>query len=203
MEPGGLASTGDPQTLGEVLEFSVDELALNRDGHLSDAQRARVTRQRRVITLKGAVITLAVVAFLVVLGLVEVPHISSEKDPGSSSTALLVIGVLVFMGLVLFVGMFRVRRQMQRYTSGQVSSVEGVVSTRKHWVKGGLSATGVYMPGAYRYELTIGELMFLVDGPDVLDAFEVGHRYRGYYVGKKRLKSVLSAEPEPTTTGGG
>jgi hypothetical protein len=203
MESGGAASTGAPQPLGQVLEFSADELALNRNGQLSDAQRARVIHQRRVITLKGAAIALVVVVFLVVLGLVEVPHISSEKDPGSSSTALLVVGVLVFMGLVLFVGMFRVRRQMQRYTSGQVSSVEGIVSTRKHLVRGGLSATGAFMPSAYRYELTIGELMFLVEGPDVLDAFEAGHRYRGYYAGTKRAKSVLSAEPVPTTTGGG
>lgn len=196
MEPGGTEQTEHQPPLGEMLEFSAEELALNRQGHLSPAQQARVKRSRRWGTVLSLVIAVVVVAFLVVLALHEIPQISNEK--GSSSEVPLVAGVLALMALVAITGVFRSRRQFNRYASGRVATVEGVVKARVRRMRGNVGGIGAPYGGGVRYELTIGKTRFFVASRAVLDAFEPGRRYRGYYAGKGLISTLLSAEPAPT-----
>ncbi len=56
-------------------------------------------------------------------------------------------------------------------------------------------APGVGYGGGIRHELTIGSVLFFVPGQAVLDAFQDGRPYRGYYVGRGVMNTLLSAEP--------
>jgi len=184
----------DATGLAAAIGFSDDELALNRAGKLSPAQNDRVQHDRRLTNVVSFIPLLIIVAFVVVIAVVVLPKLSNQKGSGSSSTAPLVIGVLVLFGVVGLISFFRLRRSMTRRASGRVSRTEGATKTRRHVIHGNVTSTGAY-GGGVRYELTIGRVRFFVPSQTVLDAFDTARQYRGYYVGKGLYATLLSVEP--------
>ena len=55
--------------------------------------------------------------------------------------------------------------------------------------------------GGVRYEVTIGGTRFFVASRAVLDAFDDGETYRGYFVGRGTMATLLSAEPVADAAG--
>ena len=193
---GGLGVGSDDGTaiLGPALGFTADDLESNRAGRLSEAQHELVLSHQRRANALTAVSVLIFLVFFGVIAAIVIPQVSNQKGSGSSSEVPLVIGVLVLMVVLLGLSALRTRRNFARRTGGLVSRVEGPAKTRVHHIHGNI-ASGVPYGGGIRYELTIDHVMFIMPSHKVLDLFEAGAPYRGYYVGKARgTITLLSAE---------
>jgi hypothetical protein len=188
--------------MAEALGFSEDELAMNRAGRLSDSQRARMGRSRSRGRTGTVVLGLIVVAFIAVIAVAVVPHLSTGKSSGSSATVPAVIGALALIAVVMAFSLLRARRSLDRLVPDHVERTEGVTTTREHRLRGNvgdLSSGFQGYGGGIRYEVTIGGTRFFVKGRTVLEAFQDGRSYRGYYVGRGVMAMLLSAEPSPAT----
>jgi membrane protease YdiL (CAAX protease family) len=141
---------------------------------------------------------LVVIAFVVVIAVVVLPKVTKNQPDGSPPTGAIVIAVLALVVLVMALSILRTRRSLNRIGSGKVQVTTGAASTRARRMHGNVvdaSAPGSGSDGGMRYELTIGSVRFFVASQAVLDVFQDGQRYRGYYVGRGLISSLLSAEP--------
>ena len=190
-------SLQDGPSLAEALGFTEEEIAENRAGRMSVAQRARMKTTRSWGRMGTVVMAVIVVAFIAVIAIVVLPKIS--KGPGSSTSVLASIGVLALIAVVMSISIQRTRRSLDKLVVARVETTEGVTRTREHKMGGnvgdpasGYTGTG----GGIRYEVTIGDIRFFVRSKAVLDTFEDGRSYRGYYVGGGPVMvTLLSAEP--------
>ena len=184
--------------IGDALGFTPEELALNRQQRLSDRQRVTLTTNRSRGRAGTMVIALVVVVFAVLIVVFLVPKLTASQATSASVPIVpIVIGVLVLMFVVMGLSMFRTRRSLDQMASGKLQLAAGPAKTRAHRLPGNVvdsSAPGLGYGGGIRYELTIGSVRFFVPGQAVLDAFEDGHHYRGYYVGRGVMNTLLSAE---------
>lgn len=184
--------------IGAALDFTDAELRGNRDGRVSERQSARLGRSRSRGRIGLVVMALFVLAFIVVIVAVVLPKIPKKQSDSSPPLVPIVIGVLAFVFLVMALSIARTRRRLNRLTSGTIAEMTGAARTRAHRIRGNVvdvSAAGVGYGGGIRYELTIGSVRFFVPSQAVLDAFEDGRSYRGYYVGRGIMSTLLSAEP--------
>lgn len=191
---------GSSQTsrISAALDFTDEELLANRAGRVSDRQQAKLSRSRRTGRIGLLVMGLVVVAFAVIILTVVVPKISRQNSDDSTPIVPIVVGVLAFMVLVMTLSITRTRRRLNRLGSGNIALVTGIAKTRARRIHGNVvdaSAPGSGYGGGMRYELTIGSVRFIVPSQAVLDAFEDGRAYRGYYAGRGLISTLLSAEP--------
>ncbi len=178
--------------------FTQEEIAANRAGRLSDAQRERMKSSRSRGRAGTVVMSVVVVAFIAVITVVILPRVSN--GPGSSTSVLASIGALGLIAVVMSISILRTRRSLDKLVPAQVERIEGVTATREHALHGNVGdpSTGMIgYGGGVRYEVTIGGTRFFVQSKAVLDAFEDGRSYRGYYVGRGIMATLLSAEPSP------
>jgi len=192
--------TQDQQAIAEALGFSANDLAVNRAGLLSDRQRGRMGNSRDWGSTSLAVTGLVTAAFIVVIAVAVMPPLSAGKGSGSSPAVPAVAGTLAVIAIVMALSTLRTRRSLHRLAADQVSRTEGIAATRvRH--PGGNVADPLGMAAGHgdgvRFELTIGGVCFFVRSKAVLTAFQDGHVYCGYYVGKGYMAALLSAEPSP------
>jgi predicted nucleic acid-binding Zn ribbon protein len=190
----------DQSAIATALRFTPDELALNRAGRVSDRQRDVLGRARKRGRAFLLFVLLVMVAFVVVVVVVIVPKVKDAKGDGSTPVVPIVGGAIGFVVVVMFLSLLRSRRSLDRLASGVVLAVTGPAKTRVHRMPGNvgdLQGGTAGTDGGVRYELTIGKTMFFVPGRVVLDAFQDGAAYRGYYAtGRTRgSNALLSAEP--------
>ena len=133
--------------LSAVLDFSADELAVNRAGQLSDRQEARLRTVRSRSSGALLVVVFVTVAFIVVAGVMVASRHSGGKRPGSAGEVPYVVGALLLVALLVSQSVFRTRRALNQMVSGPVSRAEGIARNRgaHRW-----GATWVTRPAAYR-----------------------------------------------------
>lgn len=156
-------TTQPTNTLMDALQFTPDDLAANRDGHLSDRQRSYLSIDRRKNMILGGVLVVALVfavTALLFLGL---------RD---SNTILIVLGgllLLVNVGLSLFFALNWVRMSYDLQTDG-TEIIEGAA---QHVVR--------EMGNAKAASVRIGETVEIPTGDvEMFKAFEPGGVYRLY-----------------------
>jgi hypothetical protein len=190
----------DSQVIAHALGFSPADLAANRAGRLSPAQAQRMRKYRTMGRTMASVVGLITLAFIAVIAIVFLPHLSQEQGQGSSSVGPIVIGVLAAVALIMITSFLRTRRSLNRLVTGQVERAEGAAATRVHRIHGNVGDIPSGVPphgGGVRYELTIGGVRFIVKNAAVLSAFADGQHYCAYYAGQGLMATLLSAEPSP------
>ncbi len=165
----------DKPTLAEALNFSDDDLAANRQGRLSEAQKKRL--------LRGWRRTLWIVITLVILfGLIATIMIFLGQR--NSSPILTVIGVIVTIINATIVGLAAQSylRTSSDVGAGKIATIDGVVT---HTIRvSGRAAT---------YVLKLDAQEIVVPKP-VFFAIEDRKSYRFYRA--PASKTLLAAEPD-------
>jgi hypothetical protein len=72
------------QVIARALGFSEDDLATNRAGQTSGAQRQRMRKSRSQGRVMSSVVGLIMVAFIAVIAIVYLPRLSKEQEPGGA-----------------------------------------------------------------------------------------------------------------------
>lgn len=170
------AKHAEPPSLADALQFSDDELALNRDGQLSDRQRddlLSVAHQIRSFELL-VYLAAAIVAVLVILDGIR------RGDTLSSRVVMLgVLGVIVY-GLEMVI---------QRYTSRyRLDAQAERIATRQGQVLLDIRQSS----NSANYMVSVSGEKFNV-ARDAFFAFKNGDPYVLYYA--PRSRRLLSAEP--------
>lgn len=168
------AATKPLPTLAEALNIRDDDLAANRAGYLSEAQKERLRRGWRR--------TLGIVAGVVVgVGLVATVALFFGQRNGSSILTGVGIVLTVINAVIVGIGAQSYLRTSSDLRAGSVAEVRGVVS---HTVRvSGRVAT---------YVLKLDGQEVIVPKP-VFFAIEEGKSYRIYRA--PASKTVLAAEP--------
>lgn len=164
------------------LGFSTADLAANRSGELTPAQRELLTLKKRLYVTNGqrtlllmwAAFTTLIIVSLLVQGL------------PASDLAVLPAVLACLSGFFVFVGL--VSRFFARHLLRQtVTSVQGRARTK-------IGTYYRYGRKIETYELLIGRRKFHLLSQQELSAFEDGALYRVYYVPYAPLHVLLSAE---------
>ncbi len=152
--------------LAAQLRFTYDDLAANRDGSLSDAQRVRLRRSLlRDTALYALVALLPLGALILALG---------NQNLCGGPLALIVLTILTAAFVIYIVSL---QRSTRADLASGVRMVSGRVETRD--------------VGRGFYRLHVGALNFQVSAREFY-AFVNGSFYRIYYT--PNLKTILSAE---------
>lgn len=174
--------------LAAALRFTDQDLAANRAGHLSSAQRTMLGNARTGARKIGKRNAIFLVVFVIVVGAVLI-QLESKATGVGSEAVLGVVGSLAAALLIFGLAARRSRGRWDSMVSGTVSRVQGQVKTRTRRITGDDGSVG------YVYEVSIGGTRFRVAGEPVLMAFTSGRSYAAYYVGRGVTAMLLSAEP--------
>ncbi len=188
--------------LMQALDFTPEDLAANRQGTLTDAQRERLkllmAQGARTALVVAAVVILIVVAVCVYIllgsaGIVPLP----EEVFGSN--ALLIVGVMALV-MVFYVGMLLISMSRTRRMGSGNTKITALTGKVK------VSTQGMgYAPTAYAvartagaptvsYVIHVGREKVYITDQAVAGAFQSGATYRVYVVGKKPGYILISAE---------
>ena len=162
-------------SLMEALAFNAEDLAANHEGHLSDAQKARLKRGWQRTLWIG-------VAFVIGILLLATVLLFQAQQNGSSILTLIGVVLTVINAVIVARGAQSYLRTSSDLNSGQVSALSGVVS---HTIR----VTGrvvVYVLKVEDQEMIVSKLVFR--------AVEDGKSYRFYRA--PASKTLLAAEPE-------
>lgn len=173
-------------SLMQIFEFSPADLEANRNGWVTESQRLKIEAKRRMMTRGVKSMTLAYLLFFPTLMVVAV-LVQNPKDLLQPVYWVFIGGLLVFLmgasgfSLLWTRWLHRDARQMR------IHMAAGVASTRAHTVHVRMSRFEVY-------DLKLGRKRFRLESAGQLAAFQVGERYRVYYVPVAPLYVILSAE---------
>lgn len=169
----------------DVLSFTEDDLAANRQGRMSETQKVRLRARIAQITIMALLVASLPLTFVVVsIGILT----TSDQFSGSSDSSSLVVVVVILlmlsvMGLIPVFTLLPVWRRARRaLADGVVASIDGSVDFEAI--------------GSKRYALTVQdeagrELQFNVK-KGVHKAFDGSARYRIYFT--PPLGQVVAAE---------
>lgn len=184
----------DP-ALAAALEFTAEDLAANRDGVLSDAQREALRRKRRSFLLEGFG-TFGVFG-LVGLGL-TVSLAAMFSQNGEPLLGFLLIGVFVTLGFFVF---WKPTRDTIRQARGRWRDFEADLNKRGIGQVSGPVRLEIMRRGRYSsFRLFIAGYEFVVSSETLL-AFKNGEPYHVYFTAHTLI--LLAAEPandEPEET---
>ena len=161
-------------SLPEILNFSDEDLAANRAGRMSEAQKQRLTRGwRRTLWI--------VIGLVIVLGLVATTLLFAAQRGGSSVLSVVGILVTVINAAIVGLGAQSYIRTSNDLKGGQVTTISGVAS---HTIRvSGRVAT--YILKVDDQNVVVSRLVFF--------AIEDGKAYRLYRAPSS--KTLLAAEP--------
>jgi hypothetical protein len=167
--------------LTKKLDFSTEELELNRNGYISDKQQANIEKQQ-LIRIDGLYPTLLVVIFFIVLtGLLRLSYINPNVIDYTSKLSQIIFvhtALLIPTSILCFYSFHRARNPR----SLSVSSLEGQVYV--YWLNGGRFGDMI-VGGRLKVANKSYRLSF-----DQTSAFWSGAHYRIYTAGGR----ILSAE---------
>ena len=174
--------------LAGAFNFTADDVAANRQGYLTPAQkkviaetrRARGCGARAVYIAMGASVAIIVVAFVLAGGL-RVPR-------STGALTAFAVAISVFIGIFLAAMIYdRVRSRDLR--TGKISVAEGPAQRRTKEYKFGTA-----------FYVKIGRRRFQLPHPKQFDAFDEGTYYRIYYVKNPPVHIILSVETVESRT---
>jgi hypothetical protein len=162
--------------LMQVFHFGEDDLAVNRQGRLSDSQRTNLRFRFFQLTM----LTLLVGSTPVILVVVSIGILLTANRYYSDSSSITIVAIIILifgsgMGLIGFYYIFRMwRRNRRALVDGVVSSIEGVV---------GLKDIGNTRYQRYALYVTddAGRKLGFNITRDASKAFDEGMRYRVYF----------------------
>lgn len=161
-------------SLAEALNFSADDLAANRAGRLSEAQRERLNRGwRRTLWI--------VIGLVVLFGLIATTLLFLAQQQGSAILTGIGIIITVINAMIVGLGAQSYLRTSSDLRGGRVVAVSGVVG---HTIR----VSGRVLT----YVLKVDGQEMLVAKP-VFYAVEDGKLYHFYRVPSS--KTLLTAEP--------
>ena len=168
--------------LKRELGFSPEDLAANQQGVLSDHQHEFVRALWRS-EVRRFQITYSVLWVIFMFLIIGIPAVQGrlQMQPALPLGAALVITAV--FGVLLVVRRTRagdLKREVLRSAEGKASTDILEYNARAGWVTD--------------YELSVGEVVFLLKTEDQLLAFENGIRYRVYYIRFSPQHVILSAE---------
>jgi hypothetical protein len=187
--------------LMQALEFTRDDLAANRSGVMTEAQKERFRErmskgqsQAMVIVLLVLLVTGGVVAFMVFGNAEEGAGLRQALEQNPEIIAVGLGGsLLLYLVMIAFAFI-----KMRRMKSGnlRVSSIEGKVKLKSSEMPY-YSAAGAIAGAAGAQtsicEIKIGRTTMYTDEQS-FNAFEDGGTYRIFYVGNKRAPVIIAAE---------
>jgi hypothetical protein len=170
----GMADT--PQGLMQAAKFTEADLAANRAGTLSEAQRLNVQRWSREMRVASFTAWGVFATIIAVLGVIVVIGAPQAALPVGAVLAAVMLIVSFFVGLGL--------RRASEVASGRVRIAEGVAAKQiKRHDKSHLT----------RYYVTIGEVRFQL-AKGLFDVLDEDAGYRVYYIQNPPPHIVLSIE---------
>lgn len=186
-------SDSQNQRLAEALEFTPDELALNKAGLLSERQDKLVEQAIRWRRTSGRWSVFVLFLSLGVLWLVGFTLIQEEFDSQKLQSQLPIIygSWLLIGGVVLAVFAFFFwldRSRLAELQSRKISIIAGPASLAIRELK------GARLYGMLAYYLKIGQVQFQLAGESQYKAFEQGRSYRIIYIKNPPTQTILSVE---------
>jgi hypothetical protein len=188
--------------LMQGINFTPDDLAVNRQGALTQAQQERLKDLMSKGSRTGLIAGLLVI--LITVGGLGYMILSGTNDPespfnGIAQNAPLVIGVaaviLVFYMLMLVIGLNRSKNMAAG--GAKVRGLTGKIKVESMEI-GSLSAAGMVMKAAggptVSYKIKVGRDTIYTTDMDIASAFEPGATYRVYVIGNKPGWIIVSAE---------
>lgn len=168
------------QTLRETFHFSSRDLLANRAGTLSPRQQAR---QSALGTSLKVGIGFFVVVMLGSLGVIFIMSSASGANEGASSfDTMVTTGILIgVVALILVVSLFASQKHLAATKEKQIQKAEGEMSH------------GKIRADAANFEIKIGRTRIRLLTQEQLEAFQVGERYRVYFL-PGPVPTILSAE---------
>ena len=176
-------------SLQQALNFTDADLAENRAGRMSAAQRARMTKGQSQSRVASIVMLVIFVALIIVIAIVVLPPSLAPQPATSSAVPPWIIGVvIVVIAGVIMLSFLRTRRGIRGLT-GALLHVEGEANPKS-------SSYGDANQDGFDtiHRVRIGGVNFPVASDLQVQAFDKGRKYRAYYV-KSTLPVILSAEP--------
>ena len=185
--PAAAYSNGHLQhesSLMERLQFTPDDLAANRDGRLSAAQKTRLKAQVSALPLLRLLMASLPLAFVVMslLTIIGIDDVDSMADPAAFAVLAVVLATAAGMGLLL---LFLILR---RWSQSRRSVEEGVV----HSVEGFVAVESDGRRPVLVVEDESGQQSLLPVQSAAVNAFQGCERYRIYYL--RLPKRIVSAE---------
>jgi archaellum component FlaG (FlaF/FlaG flagellin family) len=175
-------------SLMQALNFTAQDLEANRNGTVTEAQRARLGKQAgytRIATLVSFVIVILVFAGIGAYLFVFSNNGQSLLKAFSKDSSVLAIvaGVMGAFILVIFLSFLRTLRRTSDVARGKVSMTEGPAKLKT--VDSGYNLTS--------YQIKVGKVNFYVQEA-VFQCFIEGAPYRIYYIKNPPINTMLSAE---------
>ena len=174
--------------LQKALNFTDADLVENRAGRMSATQSARMSKGQAQTKVASFVMLGVFIVIVVVIAIIVLPPSLAPQPANSSQVPPWIIElVIAFIAAVILISFARTRRKTRGLT-GALLSVEGDANpTARSFGDANTLGTDTL------FRVHIGGVSFPVHGPEQVNAFEKGRRYRAYYV-RGTLPVLLSAE---------
>jgi len=177
------------QGLMKAIPFTAQDLAANRTGTITEAQRARLGKQAGVTRV--ATLVMFVIFILVFAAIGAYLFVFSNNGQSllkmfshDSTTLAIVAGVMAAVVLVIFFSFLRTLRRTTDVARGKVSVTEGPLKVK--------SVNSV----AYTvksYQIKVGKVQFYINEA-VFSSLVEGSNYRFYYIKNPPIQTILSVE---------
>jgi hypothetical protein len=171
--------------LEATIGFSSEELALNRQGRVSDRQQAMLTQAKKTVNVFSV--------FVVVVAVVFIGIGVTVASSSSSELILPVAATVVVVGLIMFLSIRRTVRAAGRVATARIQHAEGPVAHRVVKLHGNVDDPSSM--GGVRYEIEVGGERLVVLSEAAMNSFQEGSPYRVHFVREASLHVLLSAEP--------
>lgn len=173
--------------LQRLLDFTPQDLAINRTGALTDAQQAQL---KSLQGCQQTSILISIVMFIVIIGgiagyfafLMPDREQFTQMFDRNPEMGVIVVAVLGVVLLVMVGSYLRTVGRARRLSRGEISTVTGNVKLKEINSRYGTSG-----------QIRVGREKFIVTA-DILDAFVDDGMYVIYYVKNPPLHHILSAE---------
>jgi hypothetical protein len=168
------------RTLRDTFHFSSRDLLANRAGVLSERQQAR--QGGNGVSLKVG-IAFFVIVMLGSLGIIFLTsYISGANEGAARSDVMISMGILLgVFALIIVISLFSSRRHLAATKEKQIQKAEGE------------AAHGKIRADSANFEIKIGRTKIRLITQGQLEAFQVGERYRVYFL-PGPMPVILSAE---------
>ncbi|MCB9451893.1 MAG: hypothetical protein H6672_10665 [Anaerolineaceae bacterium] len=182
-----MIQTDRNQQLQNALNFTTEDLMMNRNGTLTESQQSRLKQTQgcqRISTMLSLVMVIVIFGGIAAFYAFLMPNreeftamLSQSPEAGP-----LVIAVMVVVLLLIGGSFLRTLGRTRRLNRGEISSVTGNAKVKRLHSKYGDSG-----------RIKIGREKFLVT-EDVLNGFEQDGVYCVYYIKNPPMHHILSAE---------
>ena len=180
------------ESLMEAVKFTDADLEANRNGTVTEAQRAKLGKtlgMTRGATILGFGLFIIVIVAIGVYFFVFSDSGKALLQSNSDDTPVgpIVVGVLAAVVVIIFLSSLRTLTRMNDMARGKVSVAEGTAKLKTYSERTGIGI------GMRSYQIKIGKTNFHVQSA-VFNAFVEGGSYRVFYIKMPPIHTILSVE---------